>query len=545
MATLSSLAERSGLALIEEAFQVLRANGLRTLFFYYAGALPFATAFLYFWTDLVHDPDPDALVIGGALLVAVSYLWMKCWQSVFLVQTRRSFAAASARSGPFWTPSRVLHLIGLQCAMQPSSLLAIPCAAAAVLPLHAVYGFYQTLLAAPYLDPQPLGQTLSAAWTTSARWPRQAWAAFLLLTLFSLVVLLNVTALMAAAPQLIKMLTGFDSEFTRSAGGYVNSTFFQIGFMITYLIIDPILKTAFLLRAYYAQSITTGQDLKDTFHLRVLTVARVLVLCLALPLCLRAQDPQPPAANAIPAAQLDDAIKQTAQRRIYAWRKPHQPPVNVGEGPVTKMTRQFFAWVQRQGRTAQSWAKDFINWLRRALRREQPKPKPGDIRNQPESLELEALLILFALLLLGALVYLLFFTRKRTTVAAPVEAVAATPVDLAADDLVADQLPDDEWMILARQALHIGDLRGALRALYLASLASLGEHGLLRIHRAKTNLEYRRELERRARLRTELLGDFALHVDTFERTWYGRSPASPQELDEFLRRTERIRAHAG
>ena len=66
----------------------------------------------------------------------------------------------------------------------------------------------------------------------------------------------------------------------------------------------------------------------------------------------------------------------------------------------------------------------------------------------------------------------------------------ALPPDLAAEDLLATQLPEDEWLSLARGLLASGERRLALRAFYLSLLAGLGERKLLVIARHKSNRDY-------------------------------------------------------
>ena len=78
---------------------------------------------------------------------------------------------------------------------------------------------------------------------------------------------------------------------------------------------------------------------------------------------------------------------------------------------------------------------------------------------------------------------------------APGPAGAPAPrIDLASEETLASQLPEDEWMRLAREQLEAGDSRLAVRALFLAILSSLGEQRLIDIDRAKSNLDYRNEV---------------------------------------------------
>jgi len=99
--------------------------------------------------------------------------------------------------------------------------------------------------------------------------------------------------------------------------------------------------------------------------------------------------------------------------------------------------------------------------------------------------------------------------------------VTAAMPDLASNDARADQYPPDEWLRTARECIARNDLRLAVRALYLASLAYLGGRSLIAIDRGKSNHDYARELRRRARSRSEIMPVFSDTIDVFERSWYG------------------------
>jgi hypothetical protein len=112
-------------------------------------------------------------------------------------------------------------------------------------------------------------------------------------------------------------------------------------------------------------------------------------------------------------------------------------------------------------------------------------------------------------------------------------ALAAPPVDLNSLQLLADQKLLDEWLQLAHECRARQEYRLALRALYLAGLAYLADQSLISIHRGKSNLDYSRELRRKARGQPELLATFADNVQVFERTWYGMYDVDLSTLDRF------------
>jgi hypothetical protein len=87
-----------------------------------------------------------------------------------------------------------------------------------------------------------------------------------------------------------------------------------------------------------------------------------------------------------------------------------------------------------------------------------------------------------------------------------------------------------------------GELRLALRAFYLASLAHLAQREFIRLERYKSNHDYDRELQRRARGNGVLLEAFDENLLAFERAWYGDHDVTPGMLDGFSQNMERIRA---
>ncbi len=156
------------------------------------------------------------------------------------------------------------------------------------------------------------------------------------------------------------------------------------------------------------------------------------------------------------------------------------------------------------------------------------------------------MLRLFAWIFCGlavvALVIIGWKVWKRSV--APVYVVAeAQPAmpDLTAEDIAADQLPEDAWLGLARQMMERGEFRLALRALYLAALAHLGDRQFISIARHKSNRDYQRELRRRRPGETELNATFADAVRAFERAWYGQHEVTPDILSASEVNLQRIR----
>ena len=157
---------------------------------------------------------------------------------------------------------------------------------------------------------------------------------------------------------------------------------------------------------------------------------------------------------------------------------------------------------------------------------------------------LRFLFYLLIALVVGGLGYLIYMALTRSGRLA--EAIVAEPVlpvpNLADENLGAEQLPEDEWTKLANELLQRGELRLALRAFYLASLAHLAARNLVSLARFKSNHDYERELRRRGHSFPELLNLFAENVSVFERIWYGLHEINAELVREFSVKVTKIKA---
>ena len=147
-------------------------------------------------------------------------------------------------------------------------------------------------------------------------------------------------------------------------------------------------------------------------------------------------------------------------------------------------------------------------------------------------------ILLYALLGAGilALGWLLFNrwrNRKPQPVLAEPTVLTGTP-DLQAEEVSADQLPEDGWLNLAGEMAAKGEWRLAQRALYLAALAHLAQREFVRLAPSKSNHDYHVELRRRARAHPGVQEAFTEIASAFDRVWYGNHPAD-QSLFETAR----------
>ena len=370
---------------------------------------------------------------------------------------------------------------------------------------------------------------------------------------FGFYVFLNwvVTGLML--PHLVKMLFGIESVFTRSAFSLLNTTFFAGMFGLTYLCVDPILKTVYVLRCFYGESLESGEDLRAELNSCAAAsppVAATLSLLLGL-FCaspVRAANTPAPAApparqpvsSPVPPADLDRAINRTIHEDKYTWRMPREKIVEP-ESEKGVMARFF----DKVGAMLRKWARAVWDWFGRLVAKLFRHATPLRLRRSGYGW-IEALQILLyglvavVLAALAVLLYRVWRDRRSPAVIAS-EPIQPVP-DINDENVGADQLPEDGWTKLARELLERGELRLALRAFYFASLSHLAARNLISIARFKSNRDYERELRRRGHSFTDLLSVFGDNLESFERIWYGLHEVNRELVDRFAANVERMKA---
>lgn len=244
--------------LVEEAVQLLRTAPVAALAVYYLGAIPFVLGLLFYWADMSRSPLANQHLADASLAMAVLFFWMKFWQAVFARRLRAHLAVAAL---PALNGRRVLRILLTQMILQPTGLFLLPLSLLPLLPFAWVYAFQQNATA--LADGEERTSALfKKSWRQAALWPMQNNLALTLLLGFAFYVFLNWAALCLALPQLFKMLFGVQSVFTQSPWSMLNTTFFAAMCGLTYLCVDPILKTLYALRCFYGESLESGEDLK-------------------------------------------------------------------------------------------------------------------------------------------------------------------------------------------------------------------------------------------------------------------------------------------
>jgi len=299
---------KGALEITGEAIHLLRTAPVHILASYYIGSAPFVLGLFYFWSDMSRSAFAQERCFVASLALALLFLWMKAWQAVFAAELR---AVVLGKGGGDWTPRRALRLVAVQATLQPYGLLLIPAAMILVFPFYSVYTFYQNVTALADGRTSDLRGIVKRAFGQALMWPRQnhivmwlvsPWvlatgmivafgAARLVVSLspqlhqvhgifwfiiavvliyyfvfpfapFGCVVAANIAIMAVILPSLLRALLGVQTAFTLSGWhGVFNTTFLMTVLGLSYLFLDPIIKSVYVLRCFYGESWKTGEDL--------------------------------------------------------------------------------------------------------------------------------------------------------------------------------------------------------------------------------------------------------------------------------------------
>ncbi len=529
----SRASEPSAIELIEEAVQLLRRAPAGVLAVYYLGAVPFVLGLLFFWAHATWFRPTGATIAWSALGLVGLFAVMKTAQAEFCA---RLLAQRLGAAAPAWSGRRGAGLAVAQLRLQPWLALVLPFAALLVVPFGWVFAYAQS---ATVLGDEPSAH--DEAWAQAKLRPEQNYLGLLLIAVLAGGSWINLAAAFYALPWLANRLLGIENIFGFTGWWFANTTFLASVTALTWLAVDPLVKAFYTLRVFHGRARQTGEDVRVEF--RAARGGGWRRNALGLLLALAAVTPEAPvraaaAPLAVQPAELDRAIDEVLAGSDFRWRLP--PPVVASarqDGPVTSFLKEGVAMVREMFQAIGRWwdrnfpGKDDADRTRRN--------RGGFGAMQAVTLLLYGF-VAVAVLLLGWVGWLVWKQAKRAE--SPVlqaRAVALAAPDLRDENVQAALLPADGWLALAREQAALGEWRLAWRALYLATLARLAAEGLLSLAKFKTNLDYERELRRRALSRGEIVARFTARRRGFEDVWYGRAEPAEPAVREWMAELER------
>lgn len=543
----------AALTQLDEAFHLLRRGG-SLLFYSLFGTLPFGLGVLYFWSDMSRSAFAPDRCVAESLALALLYVWMKVWQARFA--TALHAAAAGIDDGP-WPLPRFLRAAAQQAAIHSTAVPVLLAASVVLLPSAWCVAFYQSAVLYGNGERRSLHEIARRSWQQARLLPLENHVTLAVLSLCALFAFLEAFLAILFLPQVLRIFTGSETVFTRSGPSALNSTLFAVAGVLCYTVVDPLVRAVYVLRCFHGDATRTGADLRLALHLaqerrrRCRGGAALLAVVLLLGPALgsrAAAPPDPPAGGApLRPADVEQAVRRVLQEPRYSWRlprtRPPEDPSRLGKrGLVRRFLDHLREWLRRAAVWCRAVAHDAWQWLRRLLRLRQPDLGPARSRGSGWQAAVPYVVAGATVVVIAGLALLAWraWPQRRAAVAARAELLTAGPGP-AEEDLAADRRPPDGWLDVARQLVDRGELRLGLRAAYLASLALLAERRLLTLARHKSNLDYRRELARRAAWCPDVIPHFAANVAVFDRVWYGEHPVTREQIDAAMADVERLR----
>jgi len=579
--------EPTALGVAEEALALLRHAPPSVLARYYLAAIPFAVGAVLYWVHMARHPLAEENLSWGALALVALFSWMKLGQAAFARDLR---AHLMQTAPPRWGLRGAWHAAVTQTILHATGLVVYPAAIVLFFPLPYVYGAYQNLTVLEDGTARPVRQALAEAVAECRRWHGHhalllwfaspgtfvltgafflmlipvlsgldaqgmdaiasaglgilAAAMLLILSPSACLVAVNGVGLLMLAVNLAEGFAGVDAPLFSMPQSLFNTTGFAVLTAAVFLLMDPVAKAAYVVRCHHGRSVSTGEDLRLRLRRIAPRTGVVLLLCAAgLAATASAQETGAPAAeNTVGAAALEAAIATELEQPHFLWREGG--PRNTGDGWFSRHLR---APIERAWRAVRDSIRyvfdkvgDFLDWV---FDRQMPVPEGSLLSFRGVA---RTALVVLAAVLAVVLAWFLYRTW-RVRRAAAVDAAATVPLAprLEDENTLADELPEDAWVDLAREMAAKGDFRLAARALFLALLARLSEHGYIRIARHKSNRDYARELHTRALAQGDGV-EAAFHDSTrvYEAVWYGDHEARPEHVDRLRQHQERLRAHA-
>ncbi len=545
---------RGLLPLVEEATHLLRRVPMSLWLVHLAGSLPFVLCLFYFWSDMSRSGLAEGRLLESSLVLALLYLVMKIAQAWFsdglmaLTQGRELCAGLPLRG---W-----LRLISSQMWLHATAPWVLFISMVTLLPLSWTYPFYHhaTILAVDHFrrGGRTRGLIRQSMHLTTWQFGQQS-GLLGLLTVGGIMVYVNLVAGFALVMMLSKSISGTDNAFTMSPMLVLSTPVQALLISLCYLIMNPLVKAIYVLRCFYGAARRTGADIE--VRLRALRSPGPLVVFLLLfgvgaPLHAEAV-PSPSLMEqkaSVSSDQLDESIQDVLRGSEFQWRMPREGGRKQDDSLLGSAMRDFTGWLNASLDDLGKMLGDAMDWLfgrkKKSGDSEGFDPDSGASTGSAWADFMPTLLKILAAVLVLALAWVFFRHWRQGRQTAVVEAPAVPEINLEQEGVVASQLPENEWLRLAREKMEAGELRLALRALFLATLAHLGEKRLLQISRTKSNGDYVQELGWRTRGRADLHESFHQQVRTFDRVWYGWHEVSRELMTGFQDQHERITSHA-
>ena len=185
--------DRTALALIDEAVQLLRASPPTVYALYCAGTVPFVLVLFSFCAEMSYDRNASDNCAASAVALALTYCWMKGLQAFCCRELVRVY---TGNINQMVETNHDAGYLGRQIAFQPLGFFIKPLAWLLVFPVTYVSAFFQNLTILGGVE----RNDLKKSWKLARLWPKQSYAVYGLLSLLALIVFFDLYAIIFSIP---------------------------------------------------------------------------------------------------------------------------------------------------------------------------------------------------------------------------------------------------------------------------------------------------------------------------------------------------------
>ncbi len=260
----------SSVELIDQSLDLLCHKRLALLPLYYCGAIPFMSALVFFINEMSFSVFAASNCLPWAVILSFLFIWKNYINSLFC---RKIFiilcTGAKSESKLLGEKLSLLdhfRLISAQSLFQSAALIARPISL--IFFTSAWTGaFFNTLCAESGIERGSIMKSLSKSTIDilDDSWKLNC-LQYVFICIFGMTAL-NVGIIILLMPNLLKSVLGIDTPFSLSSGisNYIsmvfNTSFISIVIAISLLFLDPIVKTVFTVRFFYAESQSKAYDI--------------------------------------------------------------------------------------------------------------------------------------------------------------------------------------------------------------------------------------------------------------------------------------------
>ena len=239
------------LLLLDEAAELLRHAPPSAWAEYLLGTGPFVLTFTWFVSRMSGTPEWRSPIAVSAFPLALAHLWMLVWHSRFAARL------LALRSGEEPPPANFARILRVQSVYGAGSFLALFPASLLLIPFGWIYAYSQTL---PALASRPEAHSL--AWKAAKREPGENHMLLLWITIAYWLLFAAGVVIASFIPHLVKMFAAVESELTRNPQWIFGAVPLCLMAMLAYAVVDPLVKSVYVLRAFRDLSRVNGDDIR-------------------------------------------------------------------------------------------------------------------------------------------------------------------------------------------------------------------------------------------------------------------------------------------